>query len=218
MSTNVIKRTPAAGGRLTIWYALASFLLVMQVIAGSPMASAQEAPIFVARHVLDIGGWCGDRAVYFNGSTQILDVFSKKQVRLQFNRSEYSIERCSPNGRWAIAKRLGTRAESQGIVLWDLQQGSLQEVGRGYVDFSWSPDGKIVLYRFIPTQGYEKDPTNSIRFPAAVPDFQAVSTLDLISNSIVPSSGWPNQGRGSTVLVIKAGENGELFRIDHDQK
>lgn len=158
-------------------------VITLHVIVASPMASAQETPILVAPDVPEIGGWCGDRAVYFNGGTQILDVFSKKQVRLKFNRSKYSISRCSPNGRWAIVTRIGTRAEPTEIALWDLLQGSPQEVGRGYVDFSWSPDGKIVLYRFVPMRGYEKDPANSIRFPATGRDFRAVSTLDLISNS-----------------------------------
>jgi hypothetical protein len=190
-------------------------MITLRVILASSMASAQETPILVARDVPQIIGWCGNRAVHFDGGNdpQILDVFSKKRVRLQFDRSEYNVSQCSPNSRWVITVRVGTRAEQAAgkddpegcdtpeqrkptrIVLWDTQQGSLQEVGRGDVDFNWSPDGKIVLYRFIPWCGYERDPTNSIRFPAVGRDFLAVSTLAMISNSIVPSSGWPNQGR-----------------------
>lgn len=191
-------------------------MITLRVILAPSMASAQETPILVARNVPQIIGWCGHRAVHFNrgNDPQILDVFSKKRVRLQFNRSEYNVSQCSPNSRWVITLRGGTRAEQAAqdeydrescyaqeewkparIVLWDLQQGSRQDVGRGYVDFNWSPDGKIVLYRFIPMCGYESYPTNSIRFPAKGRDFLAVSTLTMISNSIVPGSGWPNQGR-----------------------
>ncbi len=189
-------------------------MITPQIVAGSPTASAQETPILVAPDVPQINGWCGDRAVYFNRGTQILDVFSKKRVRLQFEQSEYNIIQCSPDSRWAITVRVGTRAEQAAepeyerescytpeqrkptrIALWDLLRGSLQDVGRGDVDFNWSPDGRIVLYRFTPRCGYEKYPTNSIRFPATGRDFRAVSTLDLISNSIVAGSGWPNQGR-----------------------
>lgn len=189
-------------------------VITLHVIVEAPVASAQEAPILVARNVPQIDGWCGDRAVHFNRGMQILDVFSKKRVRLQFEQSEYSISQCSPNSRWVIAARVGTLAEQMAkfeyynescdtaeqrkptrIVLWDLQQDSRREVGRGDVDFNWSPDGKIVLYRFMPRCGYERDPTNWIRFPANGRDFRAVSTLDLISNGIVAGSGWPNQGR-----------------------
>jgi hypothetical protein len=195
---------------------IASLVVVIAQPVASTIAGAQETPVLIAKNVPQINGWCGDRAVYFNRGEdpQILDVFSKKRVRLQFDRSEYSVSQCSPNSRWVITVRLGTPAEQAAapesepedcftpkgrkptrISLWDLQQGTRQEVGRGDVAFNWSPDGKIVLYRFIPTCDYERDPTNSIRFPAMGRDFLAASTLDLISNSIVPRSGWPNQGR-----------------------
>jgi hypothetical protein len=190
-------------------------MITLRVILAPSMASAQETPILVARNVPQIIGWCGHRAVHFNrgNDPQILDVFSKKRVRLQFKRSEYNVSQCSPNSRWVITVRVGTRAEQAAenddpegcdppeqrkpirIVLWDKQQGSRQDVGIGDVDFNWSPDGRIVLYRFIPRCGYENDPANSIRFPAMGRDFLAVSTLAMISNSIVPRSGWPNQGR-----------------------
>jgi hypothetical protein len=226
-----VKATPSQGTRMDIvttrddrWRAtLSGFkniiglltMIALRVILASPTASAQETPILVARNVPQITGWCGHRAVYFNrgNDSQILDVFSKKRVRLQFDRSEYHVSQCSPNSRWVITVQLGTRAEQAAdeedrescytqeerkptrIVLWDMQQGSRRDVGRGYVDFNWSPDGKIVLYRFIPMCGYESYPTNSIKFPAMGRNFVAVSTLAMISNSIVPSSGWPNQGR-----------------------
>jgi hypothetical protein len=212
-----IARIDIVAARDDRWRATAGFksivslitMITLRVVLAPSIASAQETPILVARDVPQIDRWCGHRAVHFNSGSdpQILDVFSKKRVRLQSNGAEYKISECSPNGRWVITVLVGTEKDDpEGcdtpeqrkptrIALWDLQQGAPQEVGRGYVDFNWSPDGKIVLYRLVPICGYEKDPTNSIRFPAAGRDFRAVSTLDLISNSIVPGSGWPNQGR-----------------------
>src|ERR1700685_1321298 len=145
----------------------AAVLAITAQLIASTIATAQETPVLIVKNAPPITRWCGDRAAYANSGDdpQILDVFSKRRLKLQFDRSTYNLLQCSPDSRWAVTVRVGTKAEqaadeydremcdapggkkSPRIFLWDTQQGSHHEVGRGYLDFNWSPDGKMLLYR-----------------------------------------------------------------------
>jgi hypothetical protein len=195
-----------------------SFAITTLVVGyGTCAAFAQETPVLVAKpEPPHIDGWCGEYALHFQNvvnEAMLLDVSTGKQLRLKYGLSGVVLS-CSPNGRWVLTEN--TDAGSGGgisreggdpacdppdqielprLVLWDIQSGRPQVVGRGNADFAWSPDGTLLLYRFRPFCNLELDRRNSFKLPQGVRAFQAISVYDLVQRALGTNSGWPDKGR-----------------------
>jgi hypothetical protein len=196
-------------------------LIVIVGLSAMGIAFAQETPVLVAKGLPKIDGWCGEHSVYFNidngtlGDLVTLDVLSGKETKLQFGRSTVLLG-CSPDGRWVLTQSAvgdfrrsdGEGSEGGGgdcgiyadgdldrIVLWDMKAGTHQVVGKGYLDFEWSPDGRLLLYNFRPVCNLEENPANAFKLPAAISEFQPISVRAMIVKLLGPNSGWSDSGR-----------------------
>jgi hypothetical protein len=203
-------------------------------------ALAQETPILVAKDLPQINGWCGDDAVYFNanvggaGGLTLLDVRSGKKLSLEVWSAV--MLGCSPDGRWALTldSGHGTGQGAEGgdpscdpfintrlpwLVFWNLESGAHHVVGKGYVDVKWSPDGKVMLYRFRPFCDFESDRRNAFKLPPTIQQFRSFSARTMIATALGSRSGWPDEGRigavawyapDAFVAQLPAGEGGWL--------
>jgi hypothetical protein len=138
-----------------------------------------------------------------------------KKTKLQFGLSTLLLE-CSPDSRWVLTENdVGTAPSDDPnfgeggsgdcnehddghltrVVLWDMNRGTHQVVGTGYMNFRWSPDGKWLLHRFRPFCNLESQPRNDFKLPSAITEFQAISARAMIAKLLGPNSGWPDKGR-----------------------
>jgi hypothetical protein len=176
----------------------------------------------VAKALPGIDNYCGNHAVTFESVTKTrkgivwLDVLTGKKTKLQFGLSTILLQ-CSPDSRWVLTEHdVGTvpsgddpnfgeggsgdcNEDDDGhltrVVLWDTERGTHQVVGTGYMDFRWSPDGKLLIYRFRPFCNLESQPRNSFKLPAQVGEFQAISARDMIARLLGPNGGWRGKRR-----------------------
>ena len=208
-------------GTLMVWRVLTSLLVIISGFCSIGVAVAQETPVLVAKALPDVDGWCGDRAISFKSKTKgredvyWLDVLTGKKAKLRYGLSTLLLE-CSPDSRWVLTENdVGTvpsddpnfreggspdcNEHDDGhltrVVLWDMERGTHQVVGTGYMDFRRSPDGKLLLYRFRPFCNLESQPRNTFKLPSAVTEFQAISARAIIAKLLGSNSGWSAKGR-----------------------
>jgi hypothetical protein len=112
---------------------------------------------------------------------------------------------CSPDGRWVVTEdgadwRYDHGADADEcdapkplelpkVTLWDTLNDSRYAVGQGILNVNWSPDGKLLLYHFVPECGLDRDPRNSFHFPTEVAEFAALAVSDLVPQGTNSSAG-----------------------------
>jgi hypothetical protein len=137
----------------------------------------------------------------------LLDIYSKAQKKLQLDDRWTRVTACSRDGRWVITEhgaewriRVGdNECQSQvplelpTVTLWDTRDNKHYILGQGIMSLEWSPDGKNLLYHFLPECDLDRDSRNSFRLPPQINEFLVVPVSGAVSQIPKLGSGWPGK-------------------------
>jgi hypothetical protein len=212
---------------------------MLTLVATALAAHAQERAVFVAK-IPPIRSWCGDRAVILAGdhAPTWFDVFDKRRIRLQVTKLDVWFSECSPDGRWVLGREgpMGGEGGDPGcnpkdqtsfprVLLWDTKTRTSYAIGNGFFAFSWSADGKTLLYHPWPYCDIETHPRTRLRWPAGIREFQPISMRALLAQAFADVSGWVDDGRigaigwidsGKFVVQLRDGEGNALWDVTPD--
>ncbi len=175
-------------------------------LRGTPRLIADNIDRFIRR--------CGDqgvivgekRAVGADWNSVWLDSSGKSRVVLssvipsrEGRLHVQSIPDCSQDGRWVFfehgpliesgdATCEDHRAVLPTVVLWDTQEVKSYQIGRGFWDLKWSPDGSAVIYRMDDPCGFSRDARASIHLLPSIRNVRLVSAEKVVAQVRQPSS------------------------------
>jgi hypothetical protein len=218
ISSDAIARDPHTCVLKNVRVGLIALLAVLQPPAGN----AQETVRLIAKDTPGIMGWCSEHAVYFakpDPGLVWLNLATRQQQALQLDQSWARLPVCSPDGRWVVTQNGGTTKEGGDpscdrpadtelpvLALWDMRYGRPYVIGKGFADVQWSPDGKVLLYRFRPYCDLERDSRNWFAIPQNLTAFQAVDVHALMRRMLPLQTGWRDQGRIGAMSWIGPGQ------------
>jgi hypothetical protein len=104
---------------------------------------------------------------------------------------------CSPDGRWIVAKYLlyeegdssKCRKSLPKIVLWEANESRRYEVGQGYWDFWWAPNGLLLINSNAPACESERGQQTRFQLPPPAKDIRAAMTRNVIRRALGSNSG-----------------------------
>ena len=170
-------------------------IAILLLFVGMSGAYAQEKMIFLARTSAQLE-WCGEHSVLLPTESVLiwLDVFSRRQIRLQFSKLPFGRGVCSPDGRWVVVEEGGMNGEGGDVwcdprdalhvpkvVLWDTRNAKPYSIGTGFFVYAWTADGKTLLYHPWALCNLETDRRTRLRA--------------LVAEALKGTPGWVDNGR-----------------------